>query len=587
MGRPHLLLITIGPVQGFIATARRTRDLYAGSRLLSEAAGEITQLLLNEGVDLIFPAVKTKKELDSLREAGIPNIIMGLVPDAEPQRIRELAEKAREEATSFLQETAEEIFDRTRTRSVLKNRDAAFQQVKDRLEFYWTAAPVQDDYAATRDRVNRLMAARKNTRDFSPATWSGPVPKSSLSGDLESVTYGASSADKHKAGLREGEELSGVDLLKRRFLSKDNKRQITFASTTHMALLPFLQGLSKAELNELLNVIDGLQKRLDANYDGWPPDHLVNTYEFLKTIDPRIFFPSRHPELASEANLSDEDVWKSTQEKLIAHYKKLKREPYPYYAILLADGDHMGKIIDQLKTAGEHKAISSRLTEFSQKVKKIVEKEHQGSLIYSGGDDVLALLPLHTALQCAQKLSDTFKERLNTENRHSPTLSVGLAVVHHLFDLGEALNLARKAEKEAKKTRNALAVIFSPRSGAETTASGEWCENPPINQRIEDLARWQNQGAIPHGFAYELREISEILSDIPNGEKLLTAEAIRILKRKATSPSEDQSEDRVAQTLDAWINERGADRLSRELIVARPFAQALELATSREKEDAR
>ena len=34
----HLLAIALGPVQEFIATARRTRDLYAGSRLLAEAA---------------------------------------------------------------------------------------------------------------------------------------------------------------------------------------------------------------------------------------------------------------------------------------------------------------------------------------------------------------------------------------------------------------------------------------------------------------------------------------------------------------------------------------------------------------------
>ncbi|MDM7323637.1 MAG: type III-B CRISPR-associated protein Cas10/Cmr2, partial [Thermus sp.] len=41
----HLLAISLGPVQEFIATARRTRDLYAGSRLLSEAAAEVARFL--------------------------------------------------------------------------------------------------------------------------------------------------------------------------------------------------------------------------------------------------------------------------------------------------------------------------------------------------------------------------------------------------------------------------------------------------------------------------------------------------------------------------------------------------------------
>ena len=41
----HLLAIALGPVQEFIATARRTRDLYAGSRLLSEAAARAAEAL--------------------------------------------------------------------------------------------------------------------------------------------------------------------------------------------------------------------------------------------------------------------------------------------------------------------------------------------------------------------------------------------------------------------------------------------------------------------------------------------------------------------------------------------------------------
>lgn len=44
----HLLAIALGPVQEFIATARRTRDLYAGSRLLSEAAARAAKALARE-----------------------------------------------------------------------------------------------------------------------------------------------------------------------------------------------------------------------------------------------------------------------------------------------------------------------------------------------------------------------------------------------------------------------------------------------------------------------------------------------------------------------------------------------------------
>lgn len=53
----YLFLFTIGPVQEFIAAARRTRDLWAGSQLLSELSRTIAIALRDETKEnLIFPA---------------------------------------------------------------------------------------------------------------------------------------------------------------------------------------------------------------------------------------------------------------------------------------------------------------------------------------------------------------------------------------------------------------------------------------------------------------------------------------------------------------------------------------------------
>ena len=141
-----------------------------------------------------------------------------------------------------------------------------------------------------------------------------------------------------------------------------------------------------------------------------------------------------------------------------------KVAPHPYYAVLLADGDKMGSSISEAKTIGANQEISKRLSRFAELVGETV-KEAKGTLIYAGGDDVLALLPLHTALECTRKLADQFKATLDG----APTLSAGLAIVHHLEPLSEALTLARKAEKAAKAIpgKNALAVTLSKRSGSE------------------------------------------------------------------------------------------------------------------------
>ncbi len=46
----HLLAVTVGPVQDFIAAARRTRDLWFGSYLLSEISKAAAKAVRKHGV---------------------------------------------------------------------------------------------------------------------------------------------------------------------------------------------------------------------------------------------------------------------------------------------------------------------------------------------------------------------------------------------------------------------------------------------------------------------------------------------------------------------------------------------------------
>lgn len=63
----YLLAISVGPVQNFIAAARRTADLTAGSQLLSQIAGEIARFLQQKyEAELIFPAESSDTQLNKL-----------------------------------------------------------------------------------------------------------------------------------------------------------------------------------------------------------------------------------------------------------------------------------------------------------------------------------------------------------------------------------------------------------------------------------------------------------------------------------------------------------------------------------------
>ncbi|VVB63950.1 CRISPR-associated protein [uncultured archaeon] len=54
----YLYVLSIGPVQDFIAAARRTRDLWFGSHLLSEISKAAAKEITKSGGLLIFPDLK-------------------------------------------------------------------------------------------------------------------------------------------------------------------------------------------------------------------------------------------------------------------------------------------------------------------------------------------------------------------------------------------------------------------------------------------------------------------------------------------------------------------------------------------------
>lgn len=164
----QLLQVALGPVQDFISTARRTRDLYAGSRLLSEAAGQVAAYLaerLGYG-NLIFPAPNNAEHFRQLSQSGIPNVVVARV--REGVHCRALAEEAVQQARRYIEERGTSLLDKHRGQIDVPT---ALEQLSDMLEVYWACVPLEEDYARTRNRLAAVMAARKNTRGFMPVGW--------------------------------------------------------------------------------------------------------------------------------------------------------------------------------------------------------------------------------------------------------------------------------------------------------------------------------------------------------------------------------------------------------------------------------
>ncbi|MFO0005930.1 MAG: type III-B CRISPR-associated protein Cas10/Cmr2, partial [bacterium] len=119
----------------------------------------------------------------------------------------------------------------------------------------------------------------------------------------------------------------------------------------------------------------------------------------------------------------------------------------------------MGAAIDAISTIEGHQSLGKTLNTFAGNCREIVAK-HEGTLIFAGGDDVLALLPLHQAIACARALNRSFHETVelplqktlaNVPGRKPASLSVGIGISHCREPMSDARALARKAEGIAKK----------------------------------------------------------------------------------------------------------------------------------------
>ena len=185
----------------------------------------------------------------------------------------------------------------------------------------------------------------------------------------------------------------------------------------------------------------------------------------------------------------------------------VRGRPSRYYAIVAVDGDEMGQWISGRKTPDRplgpalHLAFTAALSGFAlEDAGRVVEEEHAGKLVYAGGDDVLALVPVPDLLPVLDGLYRAFRgqeqrsqagaslgfsgfveagagDDARVELRlGAATLSAGAVIAHEAVPLTYALEQARAAECDAKERhgRDAFAVRLLKRSGAPVEIGAKW-----------------------------------------------------------------------------------------------------------------
>ena len=469
---------TLGPVQGFVAQARRTRDFWAGSFLLSWLAGAAMKTVIVQGGRVVFP-IPDERYLAWLsgiaqgrrpRQGGIPNRFKATVNDQfQPVLVEQAVRKA-------WRAVAEAVWQADLERH--SQRYPATREIWDRqINGFWEIAwAIGDD--------DNLLDRRKNWRTQLPPAEAG-IKCSVMAGWQELSGLPAPDAKALEAfwkplcqdsgrDFADDEALCAIALVKRRF--PHHFEQVRAAmpggwtlhgwpvnprtpSTLDLAAAPWLARVIQKEPEAaLLRLQEAARLLFSPGDSGIDRLRCVkNAYQArsgLTRLNSSALFAHV---LDNEKECSDQTAVREMKKAL----KALQRQetPSPFYAILLMDGDSLGEL---LRKSGA--AVSKALDRFTGKVPDIVDM-HNGFLIYAGGDDVLALLPLEDALQCAAAVRQIYLDAFGTQGLQS-TISAAIEYAHVKMPLtrilGDAHHLLDEVAKE-QRGRDALAVrVWKP-----------------------------------------------------------------------------------------------------------------------------
>ena len=617
-GDMDLLLFQFGPVQDFIAAARSRRDLWSGSFLLSWLAANAMKAVTDEtGPDsMVFPSLRGNGIFDALhiREFYNARFADGDGGETASMWERIMREKGDGLAPWLLTPSLPNRFlavvPRGRGEELAKKADSALRaELASIGDAVWTWLSAQGARPEWRPRFDAQLAA------FPEVAWAVQPWLSRKEILDEASAWKLDGLGNVERTLRFAEQTLPREDRDARYYTPDRS---TLSSdgifwSLHVELL-------EAKLAARRNTRDFASWHGDAA----PKDSLAGKEEcigdeaFYKALRTKFatFFPSAHvygattlvkrlwcaPELgvsclpdrievkdgtvaAALRDISPDDIAKSADD--------------PYIAVLAMDGDEMGKwlsgaklgtlasrlspkardyieglaggdALPRLLTPSFHQQFSEALSNFAIHEAGRIVSHHRGTLVYAGGDDVLAILPAKQAVACAEALRNAFRRDFDSaRGRLLPgrlaDVSCGIAVAHVKSPLQATVAEARRQESIAKTEcgRAAFAIGVLKRSGEILEWGGKWDSPaiPLLRILAEQRERWnasKGNSGLSSRFPYALAALLAPYSLAGRNDAMLPvvrAEVGRALEQQGHSlPGE------VAAVIGQWL-EASAARL--------------------------
>lgn len=165
----YVVIFSIGPVQTFIASARRSRDLWSGSWLLSELAKACAKSLKDSQAELIFPYVENDDDLKENSEFSVGNKIQAVITADNEERLKLVIDEAKDAVNERFKNEADNAWRDLPTADKDLRKDIWDKQIGDYLEIQTAWVKITDDYISATQKAGQILASRKATRDFNPS----------------------------------------------------------------------------------------------------------------------------------------------------------------------------------------------------------------------------------------------------------------------------------------------------------------------------------------------------------------------------------------------------------------------------------
>lgn len=488
------LYFNIGPVQSFVAQARRTRDLWAGSFLLSHLADAAITAVETHGGSIVLPArAKATKAPDKASQpfGTVPNRFVA--KDVGADGARAAVDAVRREWARI----AQAVWDRfvAPAASLGKGtREIWDRQVAHFWEITWVIGPPG------------CLDARKQWR--TPPLRVEGGDHCAVMGDLQELSgyvraqdpclqeefWAAVRAKCNTLELADDERMCAIALIKRFFPAVAREAvKIEFPvkswpSSSYLAAVPWLARVASRQPGndeQRSRHRDAMRRYAEQVHElaGGAAGERYTRIECLRelgTADSMFlrlhgnFFFKEQLENARRTPFETED--ETRRKALVAELGTLHENvgaPAPYFALLMMDGDSMAKLLALAhgRTAGEgpgEAVVTRSLKAFADAAPDLVE-ESNGVTVYAGGDDVVALLPARYALECAAALAQCYRqcfkehcEQLRApELAHDATLSGSIVYAHYSTPLRQILDTAHRLLDDVAKEatgRDSLAI---------------------------------------------------------------------------------------------------------------------------------